>query len=252
MSEEILSTVNAEPEVAVEPQTTEVQETTNSTEPVQEPSVESEVAPTKPVQTAEENSKFAAIRRESERQVKEYQQRMDNFAKQYGYSDFAEMESEQIRQQREQEAQKLNVDPQFYNEFIGLKDKVSQFETEKQQLEQEKAFIQQETALKNDPATKDFYNQWESEIKEKAKAYGCDLDTAFTLKIRESLADITKGVATKAEQSAIQKITGNGLSSPGSLSGGSSDNGTKSAFAMSKDEFENLITRAKRGEKVNL
>jgi hypothetical protein len=153
---------------------------------------------------------------------------------------YAEYQTAIKEQQAAEEAQKLNIDPNFYNEFVGLKDKVSQFETEKQQLQQEKIFTQQETALKSDPVTKDFYTQWESEIKEKAKSYGCDLDTAFTLKIRESLADITKGVATKAEQSAIQKLANNAASSPGSL--GDGGDGSKTFFtkeevkAMSQSE----------------
>lgn len=158
------------------------------------------------------------------------------YGAEYGIHSKAEYDKAIADQQAAQQAEKLNIDPQFYNEFVGLKDKVTQFESEKQQLAQEKIFIQQDTALKNDPVTKDFYTQWESEIKANAKAYGCDLDTAFTLKVRKSLADITKGVATKAEQAAIQKIATNGASSPGSLAG----NGENVQTFFTKEQVDKM------------
>jgi hypothetical protein len=62
----------------------------------------------KQVQSNDDNAKYAAARREAETQAKALKERQDNFAKQYGYSSFEEMEhAEQVRQY----AQQNNVDP---------------------------------------------------------------------------------------------------------------------------------------------
>ena len=49
-------------------------------------------------QSTEDNSKFAAARRESEKQMRDLKFRQDNFAKQYGYNSFEEMEQAQHAQ----------------------------------------------------------------------------------------------------------------------------------------------------------
>ncbi|MCX8129771.1 MAG: hypothetical protein N3I35_06695 [Clostridia bacterium] len=65
------------------------------------------VADHKPVQSDEDNAKYAAARREAETQARQLKERQDNFARQYGYESFEEMEyAQQIKTYTDQ-----GVDP---------------------------------------------------------------------------------------------------------------------------------------------
>lgn len=60
------------------------------------------------IQSKDDNARFAAARREAESQAKSLKERQDNFAKQYGYNTFEELE---YAQQVQQYSQQNNVDP---------------------------------------------------------------------------------------------------------------------------------------------
>ena len=57
------------------------------------------VADQKPVQSQEENAKYAAARREAEAQLKAIAERQNNFARMYGFNSFEEMEHAALLQQ---------------------------------------------------------------------------------------------------------------------------------------------------------
>lgn len=101
-------------------------------------------------------------------------------------------------------------------------------------LKQERIIEQQDNALKNDPIKGDLYKQWETDVKAQAQTIGCDLRTSFLLMLENKLGDVLTGTKSKAEQEAIQKITTNGSSSPGSL--GEGGDGSKTFFT--KDEVK--------------
>lgn len=63
--------------------------------------------------------------------------------------------------------------------------------------------------------------------------------------------DVIKGVATTAEQEAIQKITANGASSPGSLATGG-EGSTNSISSMSKADFKKIQEEVLRGERKKI
>lgn len=213
--------LNEGQENVVDSQTTETEVITNSTEQVQETSVESEVAPTKPVQSAEENARYAEVRRTAEQRAK------DAVIAEMGYvnpvtgqsiktySEFQQvLKDQQFKEQH-------GIDP---NEVRPLFDEWKKSDPDFQELsnlKQEKIFMEQDNTLKNDPIKGDLYKQWEADVKTQAKTLGCDLNTAFLLMLDTKLGDVLTGAKSKAEQAAIQKITTNGASSPGSLSEGS-------------------------------
>jgi hypothetical protein len=154
--DEILSAVNAEPEVNVEPQIEQV-----NTEPVNAgvepatPSVE------KPVQTAEDNARFAAIRREAEakaeQRIKEAtekarreaaQEARDSWIAEQGYewkgkSIKTEAEYKQALKEKELEekihSQYSNVPDEIVNELLEGKRFRDQYQTEQQEKERKTA-----------------------------------------------------------------------------------------------------------------
>lgn len=86
--------VIAEPEVIGEPQEESVVEETSVENAEQEVVEESQ-----PIQQSkEENAKFAAARRQAEKEVKSLKDKQDSFAKQFGYQNFEELEVAQNHQ----------------------------------------------------------------------------------------------------------------------------------------------------------
>jgi hypothetical protein len=239
---------NQDPAPGTEPPGTEPPP---SDEPPAEPTLPNDPTPppTEPTQT----QAFARrLKEETQRAIDAEYDRL--YGAEYGIHSKADYDRVIAEQKAAEEAQKLNIDPAFYNEFVGLKDKVNQFETEKQQLEFEKSLIQQDTALKNDPVKGELYKQWENDVKSQAKAIGCDLNTAFLLMLDSKLGEVLTGTKSQAEQAAIQKLTNNANSTPGSLSGGGENNQTfftkEQVEKMTPDEvtknYENICKSMKK------
>lgn len=209
--EELNTSVNTQ-EVA-EPVNENIEQNTEPVEAnnaeVAEPQQES-----KPVQTAEENAKFAAIRRQAE------QKAMDKvIAEIYGSQGihtYADYQEALRRQQMEQEAQQRGIDPEFYNEFSSVREELDS-------IKREKTLMQQEQMLSNDPKVGTLFNEWKAEVKDLANQYSVDYDTAFTILARERIADVMSSQRTKAEQQAIQGLQTNAQTTPGSLSSGGNE-----------------------------
>lgn len=234
----IESTVNAEPVGNVEPQETEQVETTTSVqEEVAAPQVEE-----KPVQSAEENARFAKIRREAETKAKDAV-----IAEMYGsqgITTYAQYQEALQRQQRETEAAQKGIDPEFYNEFSSVKEELNS-------IKREKNLMQQEQQLSNDSKVGALFNEWKAEVKEMASQFNVDYDTAFTILARERIADVMASQRTKAEQEAIKAIQTNAQTSPGALSAGAVDHRTD-IKTMSTTDFRKLQEKVLRGENINL
>lgn len=115
-------------------------------------------------------------------------------------------------------------------------------------LKQERIIEQQDTALKNDPIKGDLYKQWETDVKTQAKTIGCDLRTSFLLMLENKLGDVLTGAKSKAEQEAIQKITTNGSSSPGSL--GEGGDGSKTFFTKEEVKAMSQAEVSKNYDKI--
>lgn len=211
----IESTVNAEPAGNVEPQATEQVETTVN-EPVNAGKEEVATSPQedKPVQTAEDNARFAKIRREAEQRAKDAV--IAEMYGQQGITTYAQYQEAIQRQQREAEAQQRGIDPGFYNEFQTMKEELNA-------SKREKTLLQQDQQLSNHPKTGQLYNEWKNDIHSLAEEYKVDYDTAFTILARERIADVMSSQRTKAEQEAIKGLQSNIQTTPGSLASGGNE-----------------------------
>ena len=235
MTDEITTGVTGG-EVAA-PQTEQI-ETTQGT------SVEnSAVAEQKPVQDSQTNAAFAQMRREAEqykREVDEANKIIADLYAEHGINDLTALKQAYQQRKQAQEAQKVGVDPQFYQQFQTMEQKLNA-------IEREKTLVQQDTALASDPNLGELYKQFKPEVQQLANQYSVDYDAAFTLILREKLPTLLSGTKTQAEQSAIQKLTQNAQASTGSLSGGDVDHNTSIA-KMPKSDFSKLVEQVKRGE----
>ena len=103
-------------------------------------------------QSAEDNSKFAAARRESEAQLLQLKARQDSFAKQYGYDSFEEMEAAQKARKYmdegydEQTAVKL-VEHEELKERLQRLENESRIKTEKERLKGKQFFSELESEV---------------------------------------------------------------------------------------------------------
>ena len=202
--EDALNTVNEVQSENVDTQT-EVQDTGASTTE----QVNSAPAEQKPVQTPEQNAAFASVRRDAETKARD-----SVIAEMYGsqgITTYSQYQKALADQKAAEEAQKIGIDPAFYQEFSGMKDELSS-------IKREKTLIQQERDLESDPKTGELFKQWKDEVKDFAKKANCDYDTAFTIVSRNKLPDLIAAQMQKGEQEAIKKLNANANSTPGPLS----------------------------------
>lgn len=218
-------------EMNISENTQEVAEPVESqeTEQVQESVTEEVAEPQKPVQDAETNAQFARVRREAEQKARD-----SVIAELYGdqgIRTYAEYQQALQRQRMAQEAEQRGIDPEFYNQFKTLEQKLNSYE-------QEKTLLQQDQQLANDPKYGEIYKQWKGEVVELSQKYNVDYDTAFTFLTREKLPDLINNAKTQAEQTAIQKIANNGSASPGSLETGAGETDFISADTFEKNKHD--------------
>lgn len=218
----------------------------------QEPSANnSEVANPNPVQDAETNAHFADMRRKQEleqyrTQAETYQQQLDRAARLAGYQSHDELISalDEIEQaQQRQEYEQAGINPDVLNKFLENHPDMQYARQLKQQQEEQKQFETEANELFAEfPDLK--AEQIPAEVWQVKEQKGLSLLDAY---LRVSY----KSLGQQKEQEAIQKLQNNALSTPGSLGAGGEPQ-TKSVSSMSKSEFENLIQRVKRGERVEL
>ena len=218
---------------------------------VTEQAQQSEVAnPT--VQDRETNARFAQMRRESEQARQERDLAIaEMYGESHGITTWEQYVQAKAQAETERKAQQMNVDPKFYQEFEGLKQKLSGYETERQQLQHEKTLIEQDKTLSTDPHVGELYTKYKSEVHELAKLSNSDYDIALTLLLRNKLPELLNSTKTSAEQEAVNKLINNSTSSPGSLSQGA-ESQKSSVYSLSSDDFAKLQEQVLRGERKNL
>jgi hypothetical protein len=233
MSEEIESSVNAEPVATVEPQTTEkVEETTKPVETTE--SVKEEVAAPKveekPVQTQEENANYAKLRREYEsKQVASNSQAVDDYIKAQGYVfedkpintkaeyDVAIAANDEAK--RQANMQEEGIDPNIVKDYVNADPTVKWANEYKAAHEQEQAkqaqfteFAEAYPGIKGDDIPKEVWTEFNK---------GTSLKVAYALNenksLKTKLAAYEKGLKTKAAneknaENSTGSVTGNGLS----------------------------------------
>jgi len=228
MEDEILSSESAETEGIVDLQT----DVTTSTEQVQEQSVNSEVADTKPVQTAEENSQFAKVRRETEMKAKDTLI-AEMYGESHGIRTYAEYQKaiadQKAEEQRQQFQEKNGFDPDTVKPLFEEWKKSDPDFQELSHIRQEKNITAALSDLNNelkdcgiDLQLKNLSDEEVTKIPNADKvtelvSKGKTLSEAFFLANKK---DIISKQTQAAQQETLRKIADNKASSPGSLSGG--------------------------------
>jgi hypothetical protein len=247
--EEMLNQSENTVEVA-EPQPVETQETSVNT---------SEVADPKPVQDAETNAYYAEMRRNQElneyrQKVQQYEQQVHSIdseiSKLYGdqgihtWSDYQRAIEEQRQQQLYEEA---GINPNVLNQLLENHPDI-QFARQMKQKEEENQRIASEwmelssefpelTVDKIPPEVFRFQEQMQSQNK--------------NVSLLDAYLRVTyKSLAQQKEQEALQKLTQNANSTPGSLGAGAEH---KTGYShLSAADKKALRDRVLRGEQIEL
>ena len=252
--EENLNVVNDTQTGNVDGQT-ETQETTGTE------SVTEEVATSqKPVQSAEENSKYAAIRREAEQKAA-MKAKDEMIAEMYGeshgiytYAEYQKALAEQkAAEERQRFQEETGLDPTTLQPLIEKA--VADHPTVKQASEflktqRVEAAVSEFAKEFPDLGIKSFDDIGKLPCIDKMTEYvnrGLSLNEAYKL---ANYGDTVSKAAQTAQQETIKKITANGESSPGSLSaGGESDFISQELFESKKNDQRWVIKNLSKIQK---
>lgn len=163
--------------------------------------------------------------------------------RQMGYEPQQLLEEWEAQEMQEQ-AQKAGVDPEFYQSVINMQ---AEFDS----LKREKTMMEQDAALQNDPVHGELYKKWQKDVRTYAEQLGTDIETAYTLLLRERIPEILADTQRKGEQSAIKNIINRDNASAGPVDGAPAQLKTD-IWSMKSDDFNQMIEKAKRGELKNL
>jgi len=259
---------NLNPNEGVEEVVTSNEEQVNeSTESVNE-EVTTSQENEKPVQSAEDNAKYASMRRQAQLEAQtQTQQAIDaEYSRLYGESngihtkaDYDKAVKEYEREQQIQaDAERQGVSEEYIRRLKDVEDTVATTKAEKQEIANQKAELERQIAmiaehetLSKDETFSDYYNEHQEDIKASAKNFKVDLTTAMLLSIKDNFKAIKEGTTKKAQQETINNIIKNKSTSTGSLGQGAA-NDNLSVNDMPKEDFNKLLDRVRSGEKVKL
>lgn len=248
--DENLNVVNATQENVVDSQPPQEPEQVSQPE-----SVPGEIATPqeeKPVQSQEQNSFYADIRRKAEADAKaQAQKEIDQFySQQYGEygihskSDYEKAVQAQQEQQQREQYQAAGLDPDMINQIINDNPIVKQAN---------EIITKQQQDTKINAEIQDLFNEFPESRNTQIP------DSVFLESINKGIPlsyayakYATKNALQIAEQQALQNITQNAQTSPGALSGGQAPQAASSVNKMSKSDFEQLQNEVLRGERKTL
>jgi hypothetical protein len=152
----------------------------------------------KPAQKDDENAKYAAARREAEGQARALKDRQNNFAKQFGYDTFEELEH---AQQVQQYAEQNNVDPV-----------IAEMKVKQDNLERMFALQGHDTRIareKNSLQNELFFKDLESEIDATLKVNPTfDVKMVYEYIRGKKLPELMKKQTEAAKQRTLNNING--------------------------------------------
>lgn len=184
---------------------------------------------------------------------KQHSSKLDTLAKQLGFSsadEYLQAAEEQARErQAAEEAQRLGMDMSAYNEHLApLKDRLSKYEQELQQLRQSDIERQVRADYDRLRATHPDFEAVAPDVFKLASERGYSLDDAYKLVTYDSRLAATK---QETEQEVLARVTGRDAKQvlPGSDKGA----GVKFDPAqMSLKDIEALSARVQAGERIEL
>jgi hypothetical protein len=238
MSEIIESTVNAEPvEVVDQQEVTEVTETTETTEQTEQQTeteqtkenVIEEVV--KPQQSAEDNAKFASVRREAEKKARD-----SVIAEMYGKSHNIHTYEQYQQAVAEQEKQKQidelgDIPEEVAREIVEMRELKAKIADEERQRKGYQEFIE---TFPDVDASKIPTDVWDMVAK------GKDLTSAYALYQVKNMDKLK----TETEQETLKKIKQNAETSTGSINSNNQTNDT-----MTVDQVNKLLEGMGKGER---
>lgn len=241
------STVNAEPVVNVEPQqTTEPATTTEPSVNAESGEVTNPQVAEKPVQTPEENAKFAQIRRDYEVKIAtEKTKAIDEYIASQGYvfdgkpittkAEYDQAIELNDERQRQEDLRAQGIDPKMVEDYVNNNPTVKwakEYQTKQQQEEaKQKQFLEFAEAypdVKGDQIPAEVWQQFDQ---------GKSLVDAYTKVENAKLKAEINRIKLETEQETIRKINNNATTSPGSAAGGNVVHKTKAVSDMTAEEF---------------
>lgn len=188
-----------------------------------------------PVQNKDENAKYAAARREAEaralqaeqeaaelkkdieyaRKYKEYGITSREDLAQYGYSSWEDLDNAM-------EAKENNVSPDFYSRLKTAEAKASKVDEIEQKLskyERRDKIDGELAAWKQDPTYGEFFNKWESDIKDIALKANCDLYPAMLMVMGQKANELKSPNVEEIKKTAVKEYI-EGLKKQSPVEGG--------------------------------
>ena len=223
----------------------EQEETTDTTDTTETEETEA-VTEEEPKQSQEDNAKFANMRRETDSYRKQAQEADELMSQMYGEShnihSVREYKAAMEKQSQAEEAERQNVNPDFYS-------KVNNMQSELNAMRQEKALSAQDTQLSNDPKNGELYKEWRDEIHGIASEHNVDYDIAFTYLVRERISDLMSKSSQKAEQKTLSNVINRGKKQV-ETGGEGGTSGKIDVNSLTDKQMEDIEERAMRGEKI--
>lgn len=182
----------------------------------------------------------AKLERELQQKYEKHMQHLQDIASYYGYDSLDEYFSAIEQQKLEEEAQSRGVDPGFYRQFMQMQQELSQYK-------RQSTFAQQDNVLRGEP----FYTDWRDEVYGLAEQLDTDLETAYTIILRQRIKDVLETSKRQGEQSAIKNMVNRDRASVGPISGGAPNIKTD-FWKMSDTEFKEMLNKAKMGLLKNI
>lgn len=223
---------------------------------------DSQVADVKPVQSQEDNAKYADMRRKTESETKDKM-----IAEMYGsqgintYADYQKAIADQKETEdnaKFQEETGVNPDKMkpMFEQWKKSDPDFQELSNMRQEKNLNKELENLNSELKEngvDIQLKDLSSEEINKIPNVAKVTeyvtkGHSLADSFWLANKK---DIMTKQAQAAQQDTIKKIAANGASSPGSLGGGG-EGQEKTVYSMSKDDFKKMQDEVMRGDRKKI
>lgn len=214
----------------------------------QESSVNTDV--TIPTQDAQTNAAFAEMRRKAESAEQQVSKANQMIAKLYGEQGIQDLSAlEKALQEQEATAERqryvdAGMDPDLLNQYIEKHPDV-QYARELKSKQDEQVKFQSEAAELFEMVPDLDAKTIQPEVWALRDQKGISLADAY---LRVNF----KSLRTNTEQETIRKLSQNAQSTPGALGQEGADHQKPNVKDMSSKDFEDMILRVKRGEKVNL
>jgi dGTP triphosphohydrolase len=185
-----------------------------------------------PVQNKDENAKYAAARREAEARALQAEQEAAELKKdieyikkykeygitsredlaQYGYSSWEDLDNAM-------EAQEKNVDPEIYSRLKNAETIAQQANEKLSKYERKEKIDGELAAWKQDPTYGEFFNKWESDIKDIALKANCDLYPALLMVMGQRANELKSPNVEEIKKTAVKEYI-EGLKKQSPVEGG--------------------------------